>query len=102
MYVIRTCKYVYMITTRMQHQQTPGIVVDTASAPETYLFDWNLPDNAPALSAELNIPDYFADDLLQQLPEVYMYVHEYIYICICIHLYIYTCIDIYIYIYIYM
>ena len=35
---------------------------------DTYLFDWNLPDNAPALCQEIRVPVYFADDFLQQLP----------------------------------
>jgi hypothetical protein len=47
--------------------QTPGC------APKGYLFDWNLPDNAPNLCSEISIPAYFADDLLQQLPEGAMY-----------------------------
>mmetsp|Transcript_11218 Transcript_11218/g.17627 ORF Transcript_11218/g.17627 Transcript_11218/m.17627 type:complete len:306 (+) Transcript_11218:856-1773(+) len=38
-----------------------------------YLFDWNLPDNAPDLCSELNIPVYFADDYLQHLPEGSLY-----------------------------
>ena len=47
-----------------------GAAGDAEAAPaDTYLFDWNLPDNAPALCEELSIPVYFADDFLQQLPE---------------------------------
>jgi len=40
---------------------------------DTYLFDWNLPDNAPELCKEIRVPVYFADDFLQQLPVGAMY-----------------------------
>ena len=34
-----------------------------------YLFDWSLPSNVPDLCRELRVPEYFADDWLQGLPE---------------------------------
>ena len=54
------------------HSQDPR-TRKASSAVQSYLFDWNLPDNAPELCSELSIPAYFADDLLQQLPEGAMY-----------------------------
>jgi hypothetical protein len=58
------------------HQMTADATAHNIAHPahrSTYLFDWNLPDNAPHLCSELNIPIYFADDLLQRLPEGTMY-----------------------------
>ena len=51
-----------------------SVAEDKHTTPEsTYLFDWNLPDNAAELCSELSIPIYFEDDLLQLLPEGAMY-----------------------------
>ncbi len=39
----------------------------------TYLFDWSLPLHCPELMAELSIPDYFENNLLQQTPDGSLY-----------------------------
>mmetsp|Transcript_46767 Transcript_46767/g.146643 ORF Transcript_46767/g.146643 Transcript_46767/m.146643 type:complete len:307 (-) Transcript_46767:521-1441(-) len=45
----------------------------SASSCEDYIFDWNLPGNAPDLVDELRIPKFFSGDLLQHLPEGSLY-----------------------------
>ena len=50
-----------------------AVAGNALEAPSTYLFDWNLPGNAASMCAELRIPDYFADDFLQHLPDGSMY-----------------------------
>ena len=45
----------------------------TFAADMKYLFDWSLPLHCPDLMKELQLPIYFADNLLQQTPPGTLY-----------------------------